>query len=127
MTQHEATVYKCGHCRKHYLMKHACERHEKYCPKNPNNWHACFSCDHLVKDKEDLDVSGVGDYRGFYRQVTFHCVKLDKYMHSFIAERIGHSCLGDTERMPLECPDHPQSIRDAKAVARVLLDEDVVF
>lgn len=125
MTQHEATVYKCGHCRKHYLVKHACERHEKYCPKNPNNWHACFSCDHLEKDKDEVTVN---DGRHLlYTQVTFRCVKLDKYMHSFKAEQRGHSCLGETERMPLECPDHPQSILDAQEVARVLLDEDVVF
>lgn len=124
MTQHEATVYKCGHCRKHYLVKHACERHEKYCAKNPNNQHACFSCDHLVKDKEDVEQHN-GNIA--WTQVTFHCSKLDKYLHSFKAEQRGHSCLGDTERMPLECPDHPQAILDAQKVARVLLDEDVVF
>lgn len=122
MTQHECTVYKCGHCRRHYLVKHACEKHEKYCPKNPANWHACSTCPHLEKDKED-----VGDEYSSrsYTQTTFRCVIQDKYMHSYVAERKGHSCIGDTERMPLEgeCLDHPDAIYLADKIARVLLDE----
>lgn len=87
-------VFKCDHCGKNYLRTHACARHETYCPKNPTNKHACFGCKHL-------DVGSVTD--GGYHEKTFTCTAKDLQLHSFKAERIGHSCLGYTERMPLQC------------------------
>ncbi len=40
-----------------------------------------------------------------YPEKTFKCTKLDTDLHSFKAEKIGHSCLGYTELMPKSC-DH---------------------
>jgi hypothetical protein len=98
MKASERTVYKCDYCGKNYLMKHACGNHEKYCGKNPDNRHACFTCNHLSVDRES-----VGNESGSYSEKTFTCTKLDKQLHSFKAEKIQHSCLGYTERMPLQC------------------------
>jgi hypothetical protein len=89
-------VFKCDHCGKNYMMKHACERHEIYCGKNPVNKHACFNCKHMVVDRVRAEDGG-------YSEKTFTCSKLEKELHSFKAEKIKHSCLGHTERMPLQC------------------------
>jgi hypothetical protein len=89
------TIYKCDFCRKTYLTKGPCERHEKYCGKNPDNKHACFHCIHLAVDRNQNDDG--------FSEKTFNCVKLEKELHTFKAEKIKHSCLGHTERMPLVC------------------------
>lgn len=116
MIQIEATVYKCEFCRKHYLVRHACEKHEKYCPKNPNNWHQCFTCPHLDHKKKQ---SGEDVW-----YTEFYCKPMDKQLHSYIAERRGHMCLGDTERMPLSgCPCHPDTIELAQEVASRMVGE----
>jgi hypothetical protein len=120
MTQQECTVYKCGFCRKKYLVKHACEKHEKYCPKNPNNWHVCWDCPHLETGRVETEGGYMEPGPTFK---TFRCTKLEKDLHSYVAERIGHSCIGDTERMPLFCPDHPDAIAISKKVSSVLSGE----
>lgn len=107
MKQLERTVYKCDHCGKNYLVKHACAKHEKYCPKSPENRHACFQCCHLEVDRVKSDEG--------YNEKTFRCVKKDIELHSFRAEAIGHSCLGHTERMPLQC----ESFNDANVYTSV--------
>lgn len=89
------TLYKCDYCPKRYLSEAPAIKHEKYCRKNPANKHACFSCDHLSVTREQNDD-------GFNEKI-FHCQKYNKQMHTVTAERIGHSCLGYTERMPAEC------------------------
>ncbi len=43
-------IYRCGYCRKVYLIKSACERHESKCRKNPGNYSPCMDCcGHLIK------------------------------------------------------------------------------
>jgi hypothetical protein len=95
MEVQERKVYKCGFCRKYYLMKHACERHEKYCAKNPVNRHKCYSCKFLEVDRSPNDEG--------LSVKTFYCIKLEKELHTVKAEKLNHSCLGHTERMPLIC------------------------
>jgi hypothetical protein len=97
----ERTVYHCGFCKKYYLQRYAAERHETYCAKNPVNRHACFDCIYLSVEREVND--------GFSEK-TFTCTKLDKQMHSFKAERIEHSCLAYTDRMPLQCDDRKTEV-----------------
>jgi ribosomal protein L37AE/L43A len=94
----ERTVYQCDHCGKNYFMRYAAERHEKYCMQNPANKHACFDCKFLSVDRVQSD-------EGYYEK-TFHCEKLALDLHSAIAERMNHSCLQYTERMPLSCSEH---------------------
>lgn len=98
MKASERTVYKCDYCGKNYLVGSACGRHETFCPKNPANRHACFDCAFLTVGMQKADDG--------YNEKTFHCDKLDLDLHSFKAERIGHSCLEYTGRMPLTCPDY---------------------
>lgn len=102
MIEQERKVYRCGHCKKWYLQKHSCVRHELYCGRNPINHHACLQCLHLIVERETNDNG--------YSEKTFTCSKLDKQLHSFKAEKINHGCLGHTERMPLECPDFVNEI-----------------
>jgi hypothetical protein len=105
MIAREVTLYQCEHCKKKYLQKHACEKHEKYCWHNPANHYACFDCNFLVKDRTQSDNS-----YGTYSERTFHCSKLDKAMHSIKAEKINHACLGHTELMPLQCEHRKDDI-----------------
>ncbi len=97
MTESVRKVFECDHCRKKYMAKAPCLRHETFCSKNPVNHHACFRCVHLVVERNNDNVG--------YSEKTFTCSKLDKQLHSYKAERIKHSCLGSTERMPLDCAD----------------------
>lgn len=115
MTQQECTVYRCEHCRKLYLRRHACAWHEKHCSRNPNNQHVCYDCPHL--EKEVYEADGLGEHR----YVTYTCKKLGKEMHTYVAERRKHSCLKYTERMPLSCPEHPEAIRAAIKVTAMLM------
>lgn len=99
MKEYTKTTFECEFCKKLYKLKHAGEKHEKYCTKNPANFHACFSCNYLEVGREYLDG-------GMYDRIsvkTFRCKLLERDLHSFKAERMNHSCLGSTDRMPLEC------------------------
>lgn len=96
MRQEQVTIYRCDFCRKYGLRKHSIERHQKYCGKNPANHHACLTCKHMVVERNDNRDGG-------YNEKTFHCSILDEDLHSFKAEKIQHSCLGHTQRMPLTC------------------------
>lgn len=118
MTQHELTVYKCGFCKRHYLVKHACEWHEKHCGKNPNNWHKCFDgCPHLSRETFTPENAGA------YSYITYTCTMLDKQMHSYVAERRRNPCVAETERMPLECAFHPDSMAVVNQVTERMLGE----
>lgn len=68
MREHQA--YRCDHCKKVYLSKTACEKHEKeWCRQNPALKAKCFyGCSHLTKEEAvvtketyngqvDIDVS----------------------------------------------------------------------
>lgn len=102
----EATIYKCDHCRKIYQVKHACERHEKVCWKNPANHYACFDCVFLDKSRETLD----GGMSHGISVRTFRCKKLDKDMHTIIAVVRRLECVDHTELMPLKCEHRKDDI-----------------
>lgn len=95
MKVQERTIYRCDFCTKHYFSAKPAIKHEVFCLKNPANKHKCFWCKSLVVDKVKSDEG--------YPEKTFYCSKYGKEMHSVVAERIKHSCLGHTERMPIEC------------------------
>jgi hypothetical protein len=106
MTIQEKTIYRCGHCRKLYLVKGACERHEQRCWRNPVNQYACFDCKFLVKDRERISSD-----MGFTTEVRrFHCSKLDKDMHTVIAVIRKLEVVGHTELMPLKCEHRKDDI-----------------
>jgi len=85
-------IWRCVYCNKYYLVRHACETHERYCGKNPTNDHKCLKyCKHL-RD------GGIGIER-------FWCASLREPLYSFGAERSPsmHGHLGNMVRMPHEC------------------------
>ncbi len=98
MIEQTRSIFRCGHCKKYYLQKASALRHELYCGKNPTNHHACLTCKHLVVDQHNNDYG--------FKEKTFKCPVKDLELHSFKAEKIKHSCLGHTERMPLQCDKH---------------------
>jgi hypothetical protein len=102
MTITTQPVYKCDFCKKYYIRKYAAETHEKYCGKNPANWHTCLDCVFLSVDRQTTNDG--------FNEKTFTCTKKDLQLHTFKAERIKHSCLGYTERMPLQCSDHKTEV-----------------
>lgn len=110
ITLENVTLYKCEYCSKNNRRKHVIEKHEKFCPHNPNNHHKCFKyCLHLRM--ENVDSSGAPiDLSVIYKcpRVEFSCAVLGKKLHSYKAEKMGltrkyPNDFKDTERMPLEC------------------------
>jgi len=98
-------IHFCDYCRKYYIRKHACEKHEKYCRLNPTNNHKCFTgCYYLERYKKEGHIT------------VFNCKKKNQLMYSYIAERINHQHLYDDEfiRMPLKCKDHTYFIPDSE-------------
>jgi len=81
------TIYKCDFCKKKYEKQQACEKHEKYCTKNPENHSICSGCIYLEEKKEEID-NGDSWYAG--RMVKyFFCKKHNQRMHPLKCERTG--------------------------------------
>lgn len=105
----EVKCWACKFCGKLYKQRahHHCAKHEKFCPKNPQNDHPCFkNCKHLVSGHENV----IDHYTGetITSERTFHCAVTRDEMHSYIAERINHPCVESTTRMPLECEHYEE-------------------
>jgi hypothetical protein len=86
--QLNVTIYKCDHCNKRYLVKSACEKHETFCSKNPENVFACAGCIHIKERSEVID----DDSSGWLCSKTikyFYCEKLNKRLHPLKAVRKG--------------------------------------
>ncbi len=77
------TAYKCSHCAKMYQREKMCERHEKRCNKNPENWRACSGC-------KFLDKISTFDSSDRIRSV-FYCSKKDIYLHPPKSEHKGNA------------------------------------
>jgi hypothetical protein len=108
ITTKNVTVYKCEHCGKKLFRKHAMEKHEKFCYRNPANRHICFEGCEYLKREDIKDECGGGPV---YRRVGFTCTKLKKPLYSYVAEKRGllerfPDDFDDCERMPLECPHY---------------------
>ena len=101
------TIHRCDHCKKVYLQKHSAEAHEKWCSKNPANKHACFSCQHMEVSRMDSENTHTGF--GRFSEKSFYCKIKNEALHSFKAEKMQHSCLSETVRMPLQCQFHRYS------------------
>jgi hypothetical protein len=84
MKKETKEIYRCDHCNKLYLVKHACEKHELSCFKNPENKRPCFSCGFLTKN-EALIYSGYDDINGnpVNKNVQFfYCSKKQKFLYT---------------------------------------------
>jgi phage FluMu protein Com len=106
MKKQQETVYRCEHCNKAMFGAGAMSRHEKYCPKNPNNQHKCFDfCKHL---KREFTYSG-DNYNIHTRITNFTCKLTGKKMYSYKFEKNTikpATALNGLERMPLKCDLH---------------------
>lgn len=105
----ETTVYKCEFCKKKMFVKHAMQRHEKYCSNNPENFKACSGCVHLEEIAISYEVGDDYNNEPIEKTATgFRCKKLDQKMYPTKAERKGlpekypHT-FHDQVPMPKEC------------------------
>lgn len=103
------TMYQCEHCKKKQQRAHTMKRHEQFCSKNPNNYHPCISCKHLLVDKFHVGADPNEGYGPTCK--TFYCNKLDIDMYSYRAEqmRLMEKYPEDYEekhRMPNSCKWH---------------------
>lgn len=95
-TQPNRTIYRCDHCNKLYLTAKPVARHERYCKRNPANAHACFGCENLLVDYEQVEGRRIR---------TFTCAAFDRRLYSYVAERRRLLPLVvNAMRMPNECP-----------------------
>src|SRR5580698_8853870 len=95
------SIFKCDFCGKKSFRKGDTTRHEKWCPANPNNKHACFNdCKHLIRGEEEYE--GRDEYVG--KKSTFTCALTMQKMFSYIAERKKLPVVSekDAARMPVE-------------------------
>lgn len=111
------THYKCDHCNKLYLRKHACEAHEPKCRKNPKNHRPCFGC-HFIENRIG---TGIPDppFSPQEISVTF-CTLKDKLVCPptvdspyDVVEIYGYDY--DTEMMPKTCEEARYVIPKSRA------------
>jgi len=81
MKEKQKIVYYCDFCKKKGLVKHAMERHENRCFKNPDNLRPCFECNCLKKKKITYYVC-YSDIHGETECTAeiFHCSKKEIYL-----------------------------------------------
>jgi len=83
-------LYVCEHCGRKMFRKHSMINHEEKCDKNPKNIKACFGCIHLQTKMVFYEYGR--SYDGDYLEKEsgcFKCVKLNKLMYSWKAEKLG--------------------------------------
>jgi len=105
-------IYKCDHCNKLYQIKSFAIKHEERCSKNPENFRACFGCEHL--GKKDAKVhTGYDDYFScepiYEFKTLLFCSKKNTFLYPPISEHKGnvYSEFDDDSQqnnpMPKEC------------------------
>ncbi|NPA44811.1 MAG: hypothetical protein GXO49_04685 [Chlorobi bacterium] len=101
------TIYRCEHCNKIYLRKHACEKHEIMCSKNPKNYRPCFDCQHLGKRNIDVFLGNHFDGSESYKNVDLlFCKEKNTFLYTPKNEiKENWYDLGDetNEPMPKKC------------------------
>ena len=105
------TVYRCDHCTKISKSAGAMIQHEKYCKKNPEFIHPCFTCTNLVSKRVELEsyqddpLSGEPVFVGNSTSTEFICKKLGTYLHPKKSElsRVKEAAENYGEAMPKEC------------------------
>lgn len=87
------TLYFCEHCGRRYVLKHACEKHENVCTRNPENIPICYRCEYFDV-KQCIFESGY-DYVG-HKYRSMYCNKLEEEMRPITSFKKGNSILGQT-------------------------------
>lgn len=78
-------IYRCDHCNKLYLRKHATVNHEKVCSKNTDNFRKCLDgCVHLIKKDAKVYI-GVDDYYSgepyYWDKSLLYCDKKKTFLY----------------------------------------------
>ncbi len=102
-------VHRCDHCKKHYLIQSACEKHEKYCSANPVNVTKCFGCAFL--EQRALSYSNGGHEQ---QAKTYFCDKMGVGVFPAKAARTGlvsklPELFADQIQMPHNCNVYQES------------------
>lgn len=103
-------VFTCDFCNKKYFVKNACETHELWCHKNPENFKPCMNeCKHLENAKTEIYIDTYHGESSFMAN-CFRCKKSGQLMYSLSAERRGlverfELEAHDQVAMPRECAD----------------------
>lgn len=90
ITKEGVTVYSCEHCNHKLFLKHAMEKHEKWCAKNPENIAACQGCVFIEKTTIEYEVYS-SEWNAYMTTTSkaFRCKKLDKMLYPKRAEKKG--------------------------------------
>lgn len=105
-------TYRCEHCNKLYLRKHACANHENTCSRNPSNDRACFGCWHLIKKETSVLLDTYNGEQERKVDLLF-CEKKHFFLYPPKVERKGNAFdLGDLENkaMPINCNEKNDDI-----------------
>ncbi len=81
MTTKTMEVHKCDFCKKNYLSKSACGKHENICGRNPINKHLCFGCKHLILE-EDIGYIDGATGAVLIKVKNLRCTELNKQLHT---------------------------------------------
>ena len=95
-------VYFCDHCNRLYQRGGACEKHETFCAKNPNNMRPCFDCKHLCKKEGTVyfDNFMLGDCEE--TRLLLYCGKIECFLFSPKSEHKKYWFdTGDIENNPM--------------------------
>lgn len=101
------TLYECEHCKKRLIKKSAMEFHELWCYSNPENKKACSGCVFAINETVNYYVDSF-DGEHEMKSTAIRCVKFDKLMYPFKAEKMGlpdkyPESFEKQEAMPTEC------------------------
>lgn len=101
--------YRCDHCNKIYVRKHACEKHEGICYNNPKNWDACIGCKFCERIAKTIEQGYDYDYSEI-KTAYFQCKKkgFDMYPFKAIIKNLPNRFPEDFEdqiQMPNKCED----------------------
>ena len=106
-------IYKCDYCTKISKSAGAMVRHEKYCNKNPQFYHPCFTCKNLKRKVVELTIHSHSEFEEDSTQIgtipsyEFYCSIHGDCMHPKKAElsRIKDIAENFGKVMPNECED----------------------
>ena len=101
-------IHICDYCRKKYLVKSACEKHEKYCTYNIDNQPKCSGCQYLEEYSKEVEIDHPihGEYERQFK--AFRCTKKNiglyplKVLKGNMLNRYPGTFAGE-EVMPKEC------------------------
>lgn len=109
-------AFKCNFCRRIYMRKSYCLKHEKQCTHNPANTPACNTCPHFDPHFSEDEKENITFIEHFGEDIIFHHIKFSPhrccltgkklfYNHKLTEEVLEALDENNYEPMPfLHCP-----------------------